>query len=246
MSNKRFAIVTGGARGIGRSIVYALEAQGCKVCAIDVNDAMLEELSDIAAAEGKDITTEKLDITDSDAMTQCFNRLADENDGISVLINNAGITRDGMSMTMSDDDFDLVIRVNLKAAFAAIRAAARSMMRNRYGRIVNIASTSGVIGNAGQANYAASKAGLIGMSKSIARELAKRNITVNCIAPGFIQSDMTDVLPEKVKEYFKGMIPMAKGGTPDDVANAVAFLAKEESGYITGQVLCVDGGLTMC
>ncbi len=245
MSDKRLAIVTGGARGIGRAIVMKLVAQGRKVVALDVNETCLDELKEIAKKDSLDILTEKLDITDSDALTACFDRLSDEHGGIGVLVNNAGITRDNLVMTMTDEEFDLVIKINLKAAFVAMRAATKHMMRKRFGRIVNIASTSGVMGNAGQANYAASKAGLIGMSKSVARELAKRNVSVNCVAPGFIMTDMTDVLPEKVKEFAKTAIPMKKFGQVDDIANAVAFLASDESGYITGQVLCVDGGMAM-
>lgn len=246
MAEKRLAIVTGGARGIGRQIVLALARQGRRVVAIDINEEMLNELKDVAAKEGfEDILTEKLDITDSDAFTAAIDRLADEFDGVDILVNNAGITRDGLVLTISDEDFDKVIDINLKAAFVATRAAARSMMRNRWGRIVNIASVAGVIGNAGQANYSASKAGLIGMAKTVARELGKRNITVNCVAPGFIETDMTAVLPEKVIEGAKQMIPMRKLGQPEDIANAVAFLCAEESGYVTGQVLCVDGGMAM-
>ncbi len=245
MSEKRLAIVTGGARGIGRAIAIALEKQGRKVVAIDVNQERLDELSEIAAKESLDILTEKLDITDSEVLTETFDRLAEQHGGIGILVNNAGITRDNLIMTMTDDEFDDVIRINLKAAFIAIRAASRSMMRKRFGRIINIASTSGVMGNAGQANYAASKAALIGMAKTVARELAKRNVTANCVAPGFIMTEMTEVLPDKVKEYAKEVIPMKKFGQVDDIANAVAFLASDASGYITGQVVCVDGGMAM-
>ena len=245
MSDKRFAIVTGGARGIGREIVYALEAQGCKVCAIDVNEETLKELSDIAAKEGKDIITEKLDITDSDALTECFYRLADENGGIAVLVNNAGITRDGLMITIKDEEFDQVININLKAAFVAMRAAAKSMIRNRYGRIINISSVAGIMGNAGQANYAASKAGLIGLTKSVARELARKNVTANCVAPGFIDTEMTAVLPDKVKDAAKATIPLQKLGQPKQIAQAVAYFASDEACYTTGQVLCVDGGMAM-
>lgn len=245
MSDKRFAIVTGGARGIGREIVYALEAQGCKVCAIDVNEETLKELSDIAAKEGKDIITEKLDITDSDALTECFYRLADENGGIAVLVNNAGITRDGLMITIKDEAFDQVININLKAAFVAMRAAAKSMIRNRYGRIINISSVAGIMGNAGQANYAASKAGLIGLTKSVARELARKNVTANCVAPGFIDTEMTAVLPDKVKDAAKATIPLQKLGQPKQIAQAVAYFASDEACYTTGQVLCVDGGMAM-
>ena len=245
MSDKRFAIVTGGARGIGREIVFAIESQGRKVCAIDVNEETLKELSDIAKAEGKDIITEKLDITDSEALTECFHRLADENGGIGILVNNAGITRDGLMITIKDEAFDQVISINLKAAFVAMRATAKSMIRNRYGRIINISSVAGVMGNAGQANYAASKAGLIGLTKTVARELARKNVTANCVAPGFIETEMTAVLPDKVKEAAKSTIPLQKLGKPKQIAQAVAYFASDEACYTTGQVLCVDGGMAM-
>lgn len=245
MSEKRLAIVTGGARGIGRAIVMALAKQGRKVAAVDIDEAKLAELGQLARDGGLDIITEKVDITDSNAFTQLIEKLAEEHGGVGILVNNAGITRDGLIMTISDEDFDKVIAINLKAAFVATRAATKSMMRNRFGRIVNISSVAGVMGNAGQANYAASKAGLIGMAKTVARELAKRNVTVNCVAPGFIITEMTGVLPDKVKELAKMAIPMQKFGSVDDVANVVAFLAAEESGYVTGQVICVDGGMAM-
>jgi len=245
MSEKRLAIVTGGARGIGRAIVIALAEQGYRVAALDINQEKLEELAQIAKDQKLEVVIEKVNITDSVALTETIDRLADAYGGVGALVNNAGITRDNLVFSISDEDFDQVIAINLKAAFVATRAAARSMMRNRFGRIINIASVSGVIGNAGQCNYAASKAALIGMAKSVARELAKRNVTANCVAPGFIVTDMTAVLPEKAKEYAKGAIPMNRFGQVEDIANAVAFLASEKSGYITGQVLCVDGGMAM-
>ncbi len=245
MAEKRLAIVTGGARGIGRAIVMALIKQGRRVAALDIDQAMLDELQQIAQKDNLDIITEKVDITDSKALTECINNLADKYGGVGILVNNAGITRDGLILTIPEEDFDKVIAINLKAAFIATQAAARSMMRNRFGRIINIASVAGVMGNAGQSNYAASKAGLIGMAKTVARELAKRNVTANCVAPGFIMTDMTKVLPERVKEFARQAIPMNKFGQPEDIANAVAFLAQDESGYITGQVLCVDGGMAM-
>jgi 3-oxoacyl-[acyl-carrier protein] reductase len=245
MSEKRLAIVTGGARGIGRAIVMALVKQGRKVAALDIDEAKLAELSQLAKDGGLDVITEKVDITNSSVFTSVIEKLAEDHGGIGILVNNAGITRDGLIMTISDEDFDKVIAINLKAAFVATRAATKSMMRNRFGRIINISSVAGVMGNAGQANYAASKAGLIGMAKTVARELAKRNVTVNCVAPGFIVTEMTGVLPDKVKELAQMAIPMKKFGSVDDIANTVAFLASDETAYITGQVICVDGGMAM-
>ena len=245
MAEKRLAVVTGGARGIGRAIVLALEKQGKKVVAFDIDQERLSELAQMAKTDGLDVLTEKIDITNSGELAETIERLADEHGGIGALVNNAGITRDRLIMSMSDEDFDRVIEINLKAAFVAIRAASRSMMRNRFGRIINIASTSGLMGNAGQANYAASKAALVGIAKTVARELAKRNVTANCVAPGFIVTEMTDILGDKVKEIARQVIPMNRFGHVDDVANTVAFLASDQANYITGQVICVDGGMAM-
>ncbi|MHC4415603.1 MAG: 3-oxoacyl-[acyl-carrier-protein] reductase [Planctomycetota bacterium] len=244
MAEKRLAIVTGGARGIGRAIVLTLARQGRRVAALDIDEPRLEELKVLSRKEGADVLAEKLDITDATALNAAIERLDAAHGKLGILVNNAGITRDKLILAMNDEDFDRVIEINLRAAFVATRAAAKIMMRHRFGRIINIASVAGVVGNAGQSNYAASKAALIGMAKSLARELAKPNITVNCVAPGFIVTEMTDVLPDKVKEYAKNAIPMNRFGQIQDVAHAVAFLASEESGYITGQVLCVDGGMT--
>ncbi|HQG48189.1 MAG TPA: 3-oxoacyl-ACP reductase FabG, partial [Sedimentisphaerales bacterium] len=194
---------------------------------------------------GYEILTRCVDITQSDRLTEVLESLASEHGGIGILVNNAGITRDKLMIQMDDEDFDRVINVNLRAAFTATRVAARSMVRNKFGRIVNISSVAGVMGQAGSANYAASKAGLIGMTKSIAREVGKKNVTANCIAPGFIQTDMTAVLSELVKNAAMEVIPVKRFGTVEDVARAVAFLASDEAGYITGQVLCVDGGMAM-
>ncbi|HUV41834.1 MAG TPA: 3-oxoacyl-[acyl-carrier-protein] reductase [Sedimentisphaerales bacterium] len=245
MSEKRLAVVTGAARGIGRAIVLELLKQGRIVAGLDINAAQLEELQNVVAQAGFNCQTRCVDITDTTQFTEVLESLAGEHGGIGILVNNAGITRDGLIIQISDEDFDKVIAVNLRAAFIATRVAARSMIRNKYGRIINISSVSGVIGNAGQSNYAASKAGLIGLTKTVARELARKNVTANAVAPGFIATEMTDKLPDAVKEAAKQLIPLRRMGTAEDVAKAVAFLAGDDAAYITGQVLCVDGGMAM-
>jgi 3-oxoacyl-[acyl-carrier protein] reductase len=245
MPEQRLAVVTGAARGIGRAIVLELLKQGRIVAGLDINAGQLSELEDVVKEAGFTAVTKCVDITDTDEFTEVLESLADEYGGIGILVNNAGITRDGLIMRMSDEDFDKVIDVNLRAAFVAIRTAVKSMVRNKFGRIISLSSVSGVIGNPGQGNYAASKAGLIGLTKTVARELAKKNITANCIAPGFIVSEMTDKLPQPVKDAAKQMIPLRRFGSVEDVANAAAFFASDEASYITGQVLCVDGGMAM-
>ena len=245
MAEKRLAVVTGAARGIGRAIVLELLEQGRNVAALDIIADQLEDLKKVAKDAGHDVLTRCVDITDTPRLTEVLEELASEHGGIGILVNNAGITRDKLMIQMDDDDFDKVIAVNLRAAFTATRVAARSMLRNKFGRIVNNSSVAGVMGQAGSTNYAASKAGLIGLAKSIAREVGKKGVTANCIAPGFIQTDMTDVLPEPVKKAAKEIIPVRRFGTVQDVAKAVAFLASDEAAYITGQVLCVDGGMAM-
>lgn len=245
MPEKRLAVVTGAARGIGRAIVLELLKQGRIVAGLDINGEQFAELESVVQESGFTVVTKCLDITDTEQLSETLESLASEYNGIGILVNNAGITRDGLLLRMSDEDFDKVIEVNLRAAFVAIRTAARSMVRNKFGRIISLSSVSGVMGNAGQANYAASKAGLIGLTKTVARELAKKNITANCLAPGFIISEMTDKLPDPVKDAAKQIIPMRKFGTPEDVAKAAAFLASDDAAYITGQVLCIDGGMAM-
>ncbi len=245
MSGKRLAVVTGAGRGIGRAIVLELLRQGRIVAGLDINAEQLGELENVVKEAGFTCETRCVDITNTDGFIEVLESLSSEYVGIGILVNNAGITRDGLIMRMSDEDFDSVLDVNLRAAFIATRTAVRSMVRNKFGRIISLSSVSGVIGNAGQSNYAASKAGLIGLTKTVARELAKKNVTANCIAPGFIVTEMTDKLPEPVKEAAKQMIPLRRFGSVDDVAKAAAFFASDEAGYITGQVLCVDGGMAM-
>ncbi|MHC4702168.1 MAG: 3-oxoacyl-[acyl-carrier-protein] reductase [Planctomycetota bacterium] len=245
MADKRLAVVTGAARGIGRAIVLELLEQGRIVAGLDINAEQLGELEKVVKEAGHTVVTKCVDITKSDELADVLDSLASEYGGIGILVNNAGITRDKLMMQMKDEDFDSVINVNLRAAFMASTFVLRSMVRNKFGRIVNMSSVAGVMGQAGSSNYAASKAGLIGMTESLAREVGKKNVTANCIAPGFIMTEMTAVLPDAVKAAAKQIIPVRRFGQVEDVAKAVAFLASDEAGYITGQVLCVDGGMAM-
>ncbi|MFC1676709.1 3-oxoacyl-[acyl-carrier-protein] reductase [Planctomycetota bacterium] len=245
MSEKRLAVVTGGARGIGRAIVLELLKQGRIVAGLDINSDQLKKLEEVVKEAGFTVITKCCDITNTQQLKETLESLADEHGGIGIMVNNAGITRDKLAMQMKEEDFDPVINVNLKAAFMATNICLRSMIRNKFGRIINMSSVAGVMGQAGSSNYAASKAGLIGMTKSVAREVGKKNVTANCIAPGFIMTEMTEVLPQPVKDAAKQVIPVKRFGQPEDVAKAVAFLSNDDSGYITGQVLCVDGGMAM-
>lgn len=245
MAEKRLAVVTGAARGIGRAIVFELLKQGRIVAGLDIMEDSLKDLERAVQEAGFEVVTRAVDITQTGPFTEVLESLAAEYGGIGILVNNAGITKDNLLMRMTDEEFDKVIAVNLRAAFVAIRAVSKSMLRNKFGRIINISSVSGVMGNAGQANYSASKAGLIGLAKTTARELAKKNVTANCIAPGFIDTEMARKLPEPVIEAAVQLIPMRRMGTVEEVAKAVAFLASDDAGYITGQVLCVDGGMAM-
>jgi 3-oxoacyl-[acyl-carrier protein] reductase len=244
-TDKRVAFVTGGSRGIGAAIVRHLAAQGLHVIAAARNRDKLEALVKAAGETGQSLEAMTVDVADPAGLTSAIEQAIAKHGRLDVLVNNAGITRDGLFLRMEDKDFDDVLATNLKSAFVACRAAARPMLRSKWGRIINIGSVSGIIGNAGQVNYSASKAGLIGMTKSIARELAGKNITANCVAPGFTTTDMTDVLPPQIKEKVLELIPLKRFGSVDDIAAMVAFLASEAAGYITGQVLAVDGGMSM-
>ncbi len=240
------AVVTGGGRGIGRAVCLALAAQGADVVVNYAGGAEAAgETAQACRALGVRAIAVQADVADEAQAAALVETAVREMGGVDILVNNAGITRDGLLLRMSEDDFTRVLDTNLKGAFHCIKAACRGMMRRRAGRIVNISSVVGVRGNAGQANYAASKAGLIGLSKSAAKELASRGITVNCIAPGFIDTAMTAALPEAVKEKLLAEIPMGRFGAAEDVAAAAAFLASDAAAYITGQVLCVDGGMAM-
>jgi len=238
----KVVMVTGGAAGIGRVTAENFAREGARVAICDVNpDTGKEALKTL----GPEASFEKIDVSSSAAVSGWVKSVHDKYGQIDVLVNNAGITRDGLIMRMKEEDWDAVLNVNLKSAFNCIKAVSTIMVKQRAGRIINLASVVGVMGNPGQANYVASKAGMIGLTKTVAKELGSRGITVNAVAPGFIETDMTAVLPEKAKEAMLGMIPLQRAGTPQDVANAITFLASDSAAYITGQVIHVTGGMYM-
>jgi 3-oxoacyl-[acyl-carrier protein] reductase len=240
------AIVTGGARGIGRAIAAELLRDGATVVILD--RVYPEEFEGWAAplrTGGRVLATKTVDITNTAEVEKICEEVAAEFGQIDLLVNNAGITRDRILPRMSEQEWDAVLAVNLKGAFNTIRVVARTMMRQRRGRIVNISSVVGLIGNVGQANYAASKAGLFGLTKSVAKELAGRNVTVNCVAPGFVETEMTAVLSEEQRSQLLALVPLKRTSRPEEIAGIVAFLASEKAAYITGQVIAVDGGMTM-
>ena len=240
------AIVTGAGRGIGHAIAVRLAAEGARVACVSRTAENAQRTADEINTKRADAAKSySVDVADHAAVQETAARILQDFGRADILVNNAGVTRDGLSMRMPVEDWDIVIQTNLRGAFNFVQAIERTMIKQRSGRIINISSVIGLIGNAGQTNYAASKAGLIGFTKSLARELASRGITVNAIAPGFIATDMTGSLSEEIQTKIRAQIPLARVGQPEEIAHAVAFLASSDAAYITGQVLCVDGGMVM-
>ncbi len=242
----RSAIVTGGSRGIGRAIVTLLAQLGAEVALADsCSDTSQATAAEISEATGQRVICSMIDVSDFGQTQEMVKHVLSEFGKVDILVNNAGITRDDLIMRMPEEDWDDVINVNLKGAWNCSKAIIRPMMKKRYGRIVNISSVSGQVGQAGQTNYSASKAGLIGFTKALAKEVASRGVTVNAVAPGFVPTALTEDLPEELVEHMLGLTPMGRMGTPEEIAHAVTFLASEGSSYITGQVIGVDGGMVM-
>jgi 3-oxoacyl-[acyl-carrier protein] reductase len=241
----RTAFITGASRGIGRACAIALSDAGARVAVGARNMQQLEELAEQLRSRGREVFPVPLDLSSAESIKDAFAKAAKDFGPVGILVNNAGITKDGLALRMKKDDWDTVLATNLTGAFLAIQQVLQGMMRERWGRIINISSVVGETGNPGQANYSASKAGLIGLTKSIAREMGSRNITVNAVAPGFIETDMTAALSEDLKSATLAQIPLKRLGRPEDVASAVRFLASEEAAYITGHILDVNGGAYM-
>lgn len=246
MLQEKNALVTGASRGIGRAIALELARQGANVAIVYAgNEQKAKEVQEEIQSMGRKAEIYRCNVADFEATKELVNKVLEDFGGLDILVNNAGIVKDGMVLSMKEEDFDQVVDINLKGAFHMIKHTYSHFMRKRAGRIINITSVVGLNGNAGQANYSSSKAGLIGLTKSVAKELGARGVTCNAVAPGYINTEMTEVLSDKVKDAMKAMIPMRKPGEPEDIAKAVAFLASDSARYITGEVLRVDGGMAM-
>ena len=246
ISEGRVAIVTGGGRGIGRAIAVRLAHEGADIAiSYRSNDAAAEEAANAVRETGRRCELFKGDVAEAEDVKRLFDGASEAFGRLDILVNNAGVTRDNLMMRMKEDEFDQVLRTNLKGTYLCTKAAMRPMVRARWGRIVNVSSVVGLVGNAGQANYAASKAGIIGFTKSVAREVAQRGITANVVAPGYVETELTGSLPENVKDQIRAQVPNGRFGEPGEIASAVAFLVSEDAGYVTGQTLAVDGGMTM-
>jgi len=241
----KIALITGGAQGIGRSIAERFVSAGSNIALCDINLELAKETAKKLMQNGSNVRAYKMNVADNSSVEETVKEVSDDFGKIDILINNAGITRDNLMIRMKNEEWDSVIAINLTGTFNVSRAVVRVMMKARYGHIVNISSVVGIVGNAGQANYSASKAGVIGLTKTMAKEFASRGITVNAIAPGFIKTEMTDRLSEEAKNVFMSTIPLKRAGMPNDVASIAAFLVSDDASYITGQVICVDGGMVM-